>query len=160
MASLTQWAWVWATLRRWWTGKPGVLQSMGSQRFRHDWVTEQQNNTLLTLTKLYFIEIIYLSSCCEMKIPWAQILTQFSWPQTSSPRVWHIVSAQYLSGAVLYRIRPDRRKRALKGILSRFHTLRKTKWTGPTLMLDHPKTSLSLSLSLSLCVCVCVCVCV
>ena len=27
----------------WWrTGKPGVLQSMGSQRVRHDWVTEQQ----------------------------------------------------------------------------------------------------------------------
>ena len=24
----------------WWTGKPGVLQSMGSQRVRHDWVTE------------------------------------------------------------------------------------------------------------------------
>ena len=24
----------------WWTGTPGVLQSMGSQRVRHDWVTE------------------------------------------------------------------------------------------------------------------------
>ena len=24
----------------WWTGKPGVLQSMGSQRVRHDWVTD------------------------------------------------------------------------------------------------------------------------
>ena len=24
----------------WWTGKPAVLQSMGSQRVRHDWVTE------------------------------------------------------------------------------------------------------------------------
>ena len=32
MASLTQWPWVWASSRRWWrTGKPGVLQSMGSQ---------------------------------------------------------------------------------------------------------------------------------
>ena len=26
----------------WWTGKPGVLQSMGSQRIGHDLVTEQQ----------------------------------------------------------------------------------------------------------------------
>ena len=26
------------------TGKPGMLQSMGSQRDRHDWVTEQMNN--------------------------------------------------------------------------------------------------------------------
>ena len=41
MASLTQWTWVWASCRRWWwTGKPGILQSMGSQRVRHDWVTE------------------------------------------------------------------------------------------------------------------------
>ena len=37
MASLTQWIWVWASSRSWWwTGKPGVLQSMGS----HDWATE------------------------------------------------------------------------------------------------------------------------
>ena len=40
MASLTQWTWVWVNSRSWWwTGKPGVLQSMGSQRIRHDWVT-------------------------------------------------------------------------------------------------------------------------
>ena len=41
MASLTQWKWVWVNSRScWWTGKPGVLQSMGSQRVRHDWETE------------------------------------------------------------------------------------------------------------------------
>ena len=41
MASLTQWTWVWVSSGRWWrTGKPGVLQSMGSQRFKHDWGTE------------------------------------------------------------------------------------------------------------------------
>ena len=43
MASLTQWTWVWASSGRWWrTGKPGMLQSMGSQRVRHSWATEQQ----------------------------------------------------------------------------------------------------------------------
>ena len=32
---------VWAISRSWWwTQKPGVLQSMGSQRVRHDWATE------------------------------------------------------------------------------------------------------------------------
>ena len=42
MASSTQWTRVWANSRRWWrTGKPGVLQSMGSQRVEHDWVAEQ-----------------------------------------------------------------------------------------------------------------------
>ena len=33
--------WVWASFGSWWwTGRPGVLQSVGSQRVRHDWVTE------------------------------------------------------------------------------------------------------------------------
>ena len=41
MASLTQWTWVWASSRSWWqTGRPGVLQSMGSQRVGHECVTE------------------------------------------------------------------------------------------------------------------------
>ena len=41
MASPTQWTWVWVSSRNWWwTGKPGVLQSVGSQRVRHDWATQ------------------------------------------------------------------------------------------------------------------------
>ena len=41
MASPTQWTWVWARSGSWWwTGKPDMLQSMGSQRVRHNWVTE------------------------------------------------------------------------------------------------------------------------
>ena len=41
MASQTQWAWIWASSWSWWwTGRPGVLQSMWSQRVRLDWVTE------------------------------------------------------------------------------------------------------------------------
>ena len=41
MASPTQWMWVWVDSGSWWwTGRPGMLQSMGSQRVRHDWVTK------------------------------------------------------------------------------------------------------------------------
>ena len=41
MASRTQWTWVWASSGSWWwTGKPGNLQSMGSQRVGHDLATE------------------------------------------------------------------------------------------------------------------------
>ena len=37
----TWWTWVWASSGSWWwTGKPDMLQSMGSQRVRHDWTTE------------------------------------------------------------------------------------------------------------------------
>ena len=40
-ASPTWWTWVWVSSRSWWlTGKPGVLQSMGSQRVGQDWATE------------------------------------------------------------------------------------------------------------------------
>ena len=41
MASPTQWTWVWVNSRSWWwTGRSGVLQSVGLQRVGHDWVTE------------------------------------------------------------------------------------------------------------------------
>ena len=36
----TQWTWVWVGSGSWWTGRPGVLQSMGSQRVRHDRATD------------------------------------------------------------------------------------------------------------------------
>ena len=40
MASPTQQMWVWACSGSWWwPAKPDVLQSMGSQRVGHDWVT-------------------------------------------------------------------------------------------------------------------------
>ena len=42
-ASLMHWTWTWAESRRWLgTGRPGMLQTMGSQRAGHDWMTEQQ----------------------------------------------------------------------------------------------------------------------
>ena len=41
IASPTQWTWIWVNSRSWWwTGRPGVLQSMASQRVRHNWETE------------------------------------------------------------------------------------------------------------------------
>ena len=41
MTSPTWWTWVWVGSRSWWwTGKPGMLQSIGSQRVGHNWATE------------------------------------------------------------------------------------------------------------------------
>ena len=41
MASPTRWAWVWVNSGSWWwTGRPGMLRFMGSQRVGHDWGTE------------------------------------------------------------------------------------------------------------------------
>ena len=41
VASPTQWTYIWVTSRSWWwTGKPGVLQSIRLQKVGHDWKTE------------------------------------------------------------------------------------------------------------------------
>ena len=41
MASLMWWTWVWVNSGSWWwTGRPGMLQSMGLQSVRHDWATD------------------------------------------------------------------------------------------------------------------------
>ena len=48
MASLTQWTWIWVSSRSWWwTGRPGVLWFMGSQRVGHDWATELHWSSLV-----------------------------------------------------------------------------------------------------------------
>ena len=67
MASLTRWTWVWVNSRCWWcTGRPGVLRFMGSQRVRHDWVTElnwtEPNHTYVGLIGFHGIDISYVVS--------------------------------------------------------------------------------------------------
>ena len=54
MASPTQWTWVWASSESWWwTGEPGILQSMGLQRVGHHWATELN----WTDTKIFLLAI-------------------------------------------------------------------------------------------------------
>ena len=53
MASLTPWTWVWVHSGSWWwTGRPGVLRFMGSQRAGHHWVTELNCSILWLTTQL------------------------------------------------------------------------------------------------------------
>ena len=53
MVSLSWWTWVWASSGSWWwTGKPGMLQSMGSQRVGQDWATEMNWMIPMKLTNL------------------------------------------------------------------------------------------------------------
>ena len=55
MASPSQWTWVWVNSGSWWwTGRPGVLRFMGSQRFGHDWATEL-NYVLPTVSLWLFL---------------------------------------------------------------------------------------------------------
>ena len=52
MVSRTQWTWVWANYGRWWrTEKPGVLQSVGSQRVGYNLATKQQQQNRLPVCR-------------------------------------------------------------------------------------------------------------
>ena len=63
VASLTQRTWVWVNSGSWWwTGRPGVLQSMGSQRVGHDWATELN----WTEIEVYFGQDEMLSFNCSL----------------------------------------------------------------------------------------------
>ena len=85
MASPTRWTWVWACSGCWWrTGKPGVLQSMGSQRVRHDWVTEQNWMSLYPENENCFMTLSDLvQTCCCCCV--ASVMSDSVWPQRRQP---------------------------------------------------------------------------
>ena len=101
LASLTQWTWVWISSGSWWwTGRPGVLRSMGSQRIKHDWETKlkqvflkcftlgNMSKTLMLLTRrsyllcegkrrLWLQQLLYEQPTTEISVKCLSILRQF-----------------------------------------------------------------------------------
>ena len=63
MASPTQWTWICRNSGNWWwTGSPGVLRFMGSQRVGHDWATElnwTEFSQLLLVCKAFDFSFIF-----------------------------------------------------------------------------------------------------
>ena len=54
MASPTRCTWVWVNSGSWWwTGRPGVLRFVGSQRVRYDWGTELKWTELIMCSSVY-----------------------------------------------------------------------------------------------------------
>ena len=80
MASPTQWTWVWVNSGRWWwTGRPGVLRLMGSQRLEHDWATELThwlNGLLFSPSPPPFLFLLFflllLLKLCTLPYVWSQ----------------------------------------------------------------------------------------
>ena len=79
IASLTQWTWVWVGSGSWWwTGRPGMLQFMGSQWVGHDWVTELNWNTVdnpcqLRVTNFSICKVLWSTN---LKMKTSQKLSQ------------------------------------------------------------------------------------
>ena len=71
MASSTRWTWVWVDSGSWWwTGRPGVLWFMRSQRIGHDWATEL-NWSILYYTQrkvLLFIQVNEISRFLSLEV--------------------------------------------------------------------------------------------
>ena len=78
MASLTQQTWVWVNSESWWwTGKSGLLQSMGSQRVGHDWATELNRTETRSLDSgagLDFQSLAIKSPSCDVGISLVMLL--------------------------------------------------------------------------------------
>ena len=94
MASLTQWTWVWVNSGSWWwTGRPGVLQSRGSQRVRQDWATELNwirfVIAFLPRSKHLLISWLHLPSAVILEPKKRKSVTA----STFSPSIYHEVMA-------------------------------------------------------------------
>ena len=67
----SQWTWVWATSRIWWwTGKPGVLQSMVSHRAGHDWATELNGQLLYHTVSLLLCSKVHKTLFLSFPAHW------------------------------------------------------------------------------------------
>ena len=69
MASPSRWTWVWVNSGSWWlTGRPGMLQSMGSKRVGHDWVTELNWTELMVLRLVWDCSMHF--DCVNRSLMW------------------------------------------------------------------------------------------
>ena len=85
MASSTQWTWAWVNSRSWrWTGRPGVLWFVGSQRVGHDWDTELNSFPIfylhlkgmacMGLPRLSpFLSLFHMISICLQLSAWSEL---------------------------------------------------------------------------------------
>ena len=102
MASLTQWTWVWVSSGSWWwTGRPGMLQSMGLQRVGHDWATELNSSSKIMQLHLWTKKI-----GTALLWHWWPVSFILLWDQESLPLVkqwlWRFVTAN-IDGAKAYK---------------------------------------------------------
>ena len=107
MASLTQWTCVWVNSRSWWwTGRPGVLRSMGLQRVGHDWVTELNWTCGNSLKHQYETNILshfyFLASAnTDWGLFFTHLLLCFNPMQKRNAKVSSALRSQYLGDSVI-----------------------------------------------------------
>ena len=102
MAPPTRRTWVWASSGSWWwTGRPGVLQSVWSQRVGHDWATGQQHtveptgerNSVLSDSAPAFAKVLSLATVFKAFLQ-AQALTRWAGIAEDAVVRWAATSPQ------------------------------------------------------------------
>ena len=84
MASPTWWTWVWVDSGSWWwTGKPGVLPSMGSQRVGHDWAT----NTFIPFSRKSSAGVLCRVHHVKYPAGWITSWNQDWWEKYQQPQI-------------------------------------------------------------------------
>ena len=90
MASLTRRTWVWVNSGSWWwTGRPGVLRFMGSQRVGHDWATELnwlKTRATYNAKKCCFVSINELCIHTESSEQYFTVGWSMDWQSSHTPR--------------------------------------------------------------------------
>ena len=77
MAIPTQWTWVWVNSGSWWwTGRPGMLRSMGLQRVGHNGTTELNWRSFLCSFSVYSCHLFFISSASV----WSILFLSFTMP--------------------------------------------------------------------------------
>ena len=69
MVSQTQWIWIWVNSGIWWwTGRPDVLQFMGSQRVGYEWEIELNWTEYLITFRILKLNLNYLLWFCLLSL--------------------------------------------------------------------------------------------
>ena len=98
IASPIQWIWTWANSgRQCRTGKPGVLQSMGSQRVRHtEWLNNNKDLTVLISKKMKMLVTQSCPTLCDLM---DYSLPGFSVHEISQVRILKWVAISFSRGS-------------------------------------------------------------
>ena len=101
MSSPTQWTWVWINSGSWWwTGRPGVLRFMGSQRVGHDW------SDLAAAAEIHCKEI----QPVHPKGSQSWIFTGRTDAEAEAPKLWPPTAKNWLIGKDSYAAKDWRQK--------------------------------------------------
>ena len=78
-APLTRWTWVWGNSRSWWwTGRPGMPQSMRSQRVGHNWATELNWTDCILQGTVLEYQICFIFCVFNVLFVWKVVQTYYS----------------------------------------------------------------------------------